>query len=205
MPTSSLSGALVRSVAKLASINLLKFGFLLLVRLNLGFTTEGNLLMCSSYLLLGVPNWVPNTHYHTDEVAAGEVATTKASSGPSGQEDPREVAGEVVKEASTDMRTSEPPEMVAQASSVPRPALGTKADMPVPGTEIGAAAGPPFFGVASGSEKASQGAHTARTMESDRCEASTTPRAVAKGPSGGEILAASTGSGASSQSSTSQL
>jgi hypothetical protein len=34
-PTSSLSGALVWSVAKLACINLLKFGFLLLVQLNL--------------------------------------------------------------------------------------------------------------------------------------------------------------------------
>jgi hypothetical protein len=54
-----LSGA----VAKLASINLLKFGFFLLVRLNLGFTTEGNLLLCSSYLPLGVSNWVLNTHY----------------------------------------------------------------------------------------------------------------------------------------------
>jgi hypothetical protein len=52
-----LSSAIVRSVAKLASINLLKFGFLLLVRLNLGFTTEGNLLLSSSYLPLGVPNW----------------------------------------------------------------------------------------------------------------------------------------------------
>jgi hypothetical protein len=31
--------------------------------INLGFTTEGNLLMCSSYLHLGVPNWVPNTHH----------------------------------------------------------------------------------------------------------------------------------------------
>jgi hypothetical protein len=62
-PTSSLSSALVRSVAKLASINLLKFGFLLLVRLNLGFTTEGNLLLCSSYLPLGVSNWVLNMHY----------------------------------------------------------------------------------------------------------------------------------------------
>jgi hypothetical protein len=26
--------------------------------INLGFTTEGNLLLCSSYLPLGVPNWV---------------------------------------------------------------------------------------------------------------------------------------------------
>jgi hypothetical protein len=39
--------------------HLLKFGFLLLVRLNLGFIIEGNLLLCSSYLPLGVPNWVP--------------------------------------------------------------------------------------------------------------------------------------------------
>jgi hypothetical protein len=31
--------------------------------INLGFTTEGNLLLCSSYLPLGVPNWVINTHY----------------------------------------------------------------------------------------------------------------------------------------------
>jgi hypothetical protein len=38
---------------------LLKFGFLLLVRLNLGFITEGNLLLCLSYLPLGVSNWVP--------------------------------------------------------------------------------------------------------------------------------------------------
>jgi hypothetical protein len=30
---------------------------------NLGFTTEGNLLLCSSYLPLGVPNWVPTTHH----------------------------------------------------------------------------------------------------------------------------------------------
>jgi hypothetical protein len=51
-----LSGAIVWSVTKLACINLLKFFFLLLVRLNLGFTTEGNLLLCSSYLPLGVPN-----------------------------------------------------------------------------------------------------------------------------------------------------
>jgi hypothetical protein len=30
---------------------------------NLGFTTEGNLLLCSSYLPLGVLNWVPTMHY----------------------------------------------------------------------------------------------------------------------------------------------
>jgi hypothetical protein len=83
------------------------------------------------------------------------------------------------------MRTSEPPETVAQASSGPGPAQSMKADMPAPGTKIGAAANPPLFGAASGSEKASQGAHTARTMESDRNEPSTTPRAAAKGALGG--------------------
>jgi hypothetical protein len=37
--------------------------FLLLVRLNLAFILREDLLLCSSYLPLGVPNWVPNTHY----------------------------------------------------------------------------------------------------------------------------------------------
>jgi hypothetical protein len=36
------------------------------------------------------------------------------------------------------MRASEPSETVARASSGPRPAPGAKADMPVPGMEIGA-------------------------------------------------------------------
>jgi hypothetical protein len=31
--------------------------------INLGITTEGNLLLCSSYLPLGVPSWVPNMHH----------------------------------------------------------------------------------------------------------------------------------------------
>jgi hypothetical protein len=35
--------------------------FLLLVRLNLGFTIEGNLPLCLSYLPLEVPNWVAST------------------------------------------------------------------------------------------------------------------------------------------------
>jgi hypothetical protein len=120
----------------------------------------------------------------TDEVAVGEVVTAEASSGQARQEDPREVAGEAMKEASTGMRTSEPPKVVAQASSNPVPVPGMKADMPAPGTEIGATADPPLFGAASGSEKVSQGAHTARAMESDRSKASTTPRAAAKGALG---------------------
>jgi hypothetical protein len=120
-----------------------------------------------------------------DEVAAGEVATADASSGLASQEDPREVAREVVKEALAGMRASEPPEMVARASSGPGPVPGAKADMPVPGMEIGATTDPLLFGATSHSEKASQGAHTAQTVESGRSEASPTPRAAAKGASGG--------------------
>jgi hypothetical protein len=37
--------------------------FLLLVRLNLAFVLMEDLLLCASYLPLGVPNWVPNMHY----------------------------------------------------------------------------------------------------------------------------------------------
>jgi hypothetical protein len=37
--------------------------FLLLVRLNHDFILREDLLLCSSYLPLGVPNWVPNMHY----------------------------------------------------------------------------------------------------------------------------------------------
>jgi hypothetical protein len=107
------------------------------------------------------------SHLVTKEIAAGEVATAEVSSCPAGQEDPCEVAGEAVKEALTGMRTSGPPKMVTQASSSPGPMPGTKADMPTPGMEIGMVADPPLFGAASGSEKASQGAHTAWTMESD--------------------------------------
>jgi hypothetical protein len=41
---------------------------------NLGFTTEGNLLLCSSYLPLGVPNWVPQhrTIKHFSDAVARE-------------------------------------------------------------------------------------------------------------------------------------
>jgi hypothetical protein len=148
---------------------------------NAGITVEAGPVRTEEVLMTDVI--VPRLA--TDEVVAVEVATAEASSGPASQEDPREVAGEAVKGASTGMRTLEPPETVAQASSGPRPALGMRADMPAPGTEIGVAAGPPLFGAASGSERASQGAHTAQTMESDRSEASTTPRAAAKGASGG--------------------
>jgi hypothetical protein len=124
------------------------------------------------------------SHPATNEVVAGEVAVVDVSSGPTSREDPREVAGEAVKEASAGMRVSEPSETVMWASSSPRPAPGANADMPAPGTEIGAAAGPLLFGATSGSEKVSHGAHAAWTVESDHSEASPTPRTAAKGASG---------------------
>jgi hypothetical protein len=46
--TDKISGAIVRSVAKLAGINLRKFGSFSYWFDNLGFTTKGNLLLCSS-------------------------------------------------------------------------------------------------------------------------------------------------------------
>jgi hypothetical protein len=48
-----LSGA----VAKLASINLRKLVLSPTGSINLGFTLREDLLLCSSYLPLGVPNW----------------------------------------------------------------------------------------------------------------------------------------------------
>jgi hypothetical protein len=53
--------------------------------INLGFTTEGNLLLCSLYLPLGVPNWVPTTHHQCTQqelkrvIAKVDVALSKAS------------------------------------------------------------------------------------------------------------------------------
>jgi hypothetical protein len=46
---------------KSASINLQKLFLSPTGRLNFGFITEGNLLLCSSYLPIGVPNWLVNT------------------------------------------------------------------------------------------------------------------------------------------------
>jgi hypothetical protein len=40
--------------------------------INLSFILREDLLLCSSYLPLGVPNWVPNKHYHLpDKFVAG--------------------------------------------------------------------------------------------------------------------------------------
>jgi hypothetical protein len=54
-----LSGA----VTKPASIKLRKLVLSPTGSINLGFILREDLLQCSSYLPLGVPNWVPNTHY----------------------------------------------------------------------------------------------------------------------------------------------
>jgi hypothetical protein len=72
-PTSSCIWRPCPECREASKHQLLKFGFLLLVRLNLGFTTEGNLLLCSSYLPLGVPNWVLHrTIKHFSGAVAGE-------------------------------------------------------------------------------------------------------------------------------------
>jgi hypothetical protein len=127
-----------------------------------------------------------------DEVAAREVAAFDVSSGSASREDTCEVAEKAVKEASAGMRALEPSETAARASSGP-------------GMETGVTGGPLLFGATSGSKKVSQGAHAAWTMEIERCEASPPPKDTAQGASGGKNLAASVGSGASSQSSASQL
>jgi hypothetical protein len=59
-----LSGA----IAKPASINLQKLVLSPTGLINLGFILREDLLLCSSYLPLGVPNWVPNKYYHTPPV-----------------------------------------------------------------------------------------------------------------------------------------
>jgi hypothetical protein len=50
-------------VAKPASINLRKLVLSPTGSINPGFIIEGNLLLCSSYLPLGVPNSVPTMHH----------------------------------------------------------------------------------------------------------------------------------------------
>jgi hypothetical protein len=65
-----LSGA----VAKPASINLRKLVLSPTGSIKPWFHTEGNLLLCSSYLPLGVPNWAANTtpSKHFSSAVAGE-------------------------------------------------------------------------------------------------------------------------------------
>jgi hypothetical protein len=141
----------------------------------------------------------------TDEAAAGEIATAEASSGPNGLGDLREAAGEVMTEVPMSMRVSEPPAVVTQAASTLELASSATTDAPAPEMETGVTTGSLFFGATSNPERASHGAHDARMVESNRGEASPTPRAAAKGASGGKALTTSTGSGVSSQSSAGQL
>jgi hypothetical protein len=72
---------------------------------NAGVTAEARLARTEG----AVTAEVVISHPATDEAAAGEIATVEASSGPASQGDPREVAGEVVKEVPASMRASEPP------------------------------------------------------------------------------------------------
>jgi hypothetical protein len=95
--------------------------------------------------------------------------------------------------------------VVTQAASTLELASSVMTDAPTPETETGATASSLFFGATSGPERASHGAHDARMVERNHDEASPTPRATAKGASGGKALATSTGSGVSSQSSAGQL
>jgi hypothetical protein len=55
-PTSNLSGALIRSVTKLASITFRSLAFSYWFNSSLVSQLRENLLLCSSYLPLGVPN-----------------------------------------------------------------------------------------------------------------------------------------------------
>jgi hypothetical protein len=58
---------------KPASINLQKWFLSPTSRLNLGFTIEGNLPLCSSHLPLGVPNWAASTaNKHFSGATTGE-------------------------------------------------------------------------------------------------------------------------------------
>jgi hypothetical protein len=54
-----LSGAIIKP----ASINLRKLVLSPTGSINRGFVLREDLLLCSSYFSLGVPNWVPITHY----------------------------------------------------------------------------------------------------------------------------------------------
>jgi hypothetical protein len=74
-----LSGA----VAKLASINLRKLVLSPTDSINLGFILREDLLLCSSYLPLGVPNWVviymPSSNF-SGAVAGGETGFLQGES-----------------------------------------------------------------------------------------------------------------------------
>jgi hypothetical protein len=64
---------LSRAVAKLASINLRKLVISPTGSINLGFILREDLLLCSSYLPLGVPNWAV---IYTPSIAETKTAIT---------------------------------------------------------------------------------------------------------------------------------
>jgi hypothetical protein len=77
------------------------------------------------------------------EAASKEVAAANVSSDPPSQEDPGAVAVKMMEEASACVETSDPPEPAA---------LSMQTIMSSSRTGTGAAAGPLFFGAASGSD-----------------------------------------------------
>jgi hypothetical protein len=77
-----LSGA----VAKPASVNLRKLVLSPTGSINLGFILREDLLLCSSYLHLGVPNWAANT------------ALSKTTTGCQLEMSVKEVSGKVILE-----------------------------------------------------------------------------------------------------------
>jgi hypothetical protein len=67
---------LSRAIAKLASINLRKLVLSPTGLINIGFILRGDLLLCLSYLPLGVPNWADI--YTPSSNFSGAVAREKA-------------------------------------------------------------------------------------------------------------------------------
>jgi hypothetical protein len=141
----------------------------------------------------------------TDEVVAGDIAAAEASSGLAGLGDLHEAAGEATTEVPASARASEPSAVVAQAASTLELASSVTTNAPTPETETGTTTGSLFFRATFDPERASREAHDVRMVESKRSKVSPPPRVVTQGASGEKNLTALAGSGANSQSSTSQL
>jgi hypothetical protein len=123
----------------------------------------------------------------TDEVVAGDIAATEASSGPARLGDLREAVGEATPVIPVSVRSSEPPAVIAQATSTLKLASSATTDAPVPETETGTTTSSLFFGATFDPERASRRPHDIRMVESKRNKASSCPRAVTQGAPRGKI------------------
>jgi hypothetical protein len=196
--------------------------------INLGFIIREDLLLCSSYLPLGVPNWVPNMHYQAataeaeqaqakeattketameeatashvaaDEVAAGEVAAAKVLSGRAGRGEPPEAAKEAVEDAPAGMGTQGFPEVAAHASPNAASEPGVRASTPMPKEKINEAADVAHAETDAGSGNASQKPPEARVGGAGRSEATAAPEVATKGTLGWKTSTTPTGSSAGS-------